>query len=162
MVATPETWPAATSPVPAVPTPTEPPTPWVRPTPTPPASPARTVVPPPVVAVEEPTPTPVPPTPTPTMPPITAVFECQKGAVFRGSPDEMDVFINGQRIGTADDWDGMGGGQVYMFPREGTYLAMLQLAGYQTVWVQIVVKPTAEDEIVKVGTDLEKESKKKK
>lgn len=170
VVATPQvavepTGPAEATPYPAA-LPTELPTPWVWPTLAPTQPPTvivvRTVSVPPVVAVEEATATPAPPTPKPTMPPITAVFECQKGAEFRGSPDAMDVFVGEQRIGTADEWDGMGGGQTYMFPKEGTYLVRLSLAGYRTTWVQVVVKAAAEDEIVQVDTDLEKEPKAKK
>lgn len=158
---TPEEAVEPTAPPAPPPVPTELPTPWVWPT-LPPTQPPTVIAirptsPPPV---EEPTATPVPPTPKPTLPPITAVFECSKGAVFRGSPDEMDVLVDGERIGTADDWDGMGGGQEYIFPRPGTYLVELALAGYRTAWVQVVVKPGAKEEIVKVDTDLEKEKKK--
>lgn len=169
-VPTPETAAAPTAPpeMASAPTmaPTEQPTPWVWPTlpPTqvPTAISIRPLSPPPVVAVEVPTATPVPPTPKPTLPPITAVFECQKGVEFHGSPDAMEVFIDGQRIGTADEWDGMGGGQTYTFAKEGTYLVRLALAGYQTVWVQVIVKSSAEEEIVDVDTDLKKEAKEKK
>lgn len=94
------------------------------------------------------------------MPPIAAVFECQKGANFGVSPDAAEVTIDGKLLGIADDWDGFGGGP-YEFPRSGKYLVKLSLAGYKTVWVQVVVKEDAEDEIVTVDTELEKDKKKK-
>jgi len=134
------------------------PTPWVWPT-LPPTRVPTALSAAPLAVVEAPTATPVPPTPKPTLPPITAVFECRKGVEFHGSPDEMDVFIDEQRIGTADEWDGMGGGQTYMFAQEGTYLVRLSLAGYQTAWVQIVVTSSAKKEVVDVDTDLRKEKK---
>lgn len=153
-----------TQPIPEVwATPTLVPTPWTWPTQ---ASASPTVMvlhpstPPPVVGVEPPTATPVPPTPTPTTPPIAAVFECQKAANFGVSPDAAEVTIDGKLLGIADDWDGFGGGP-YEFPHPGTYLVKLSLAGYQTAWVQVVVKSSAEDEVVTVDTELEKEKKKK-
>ena len=89
------------------------------------------------------------------------MFECQKGAKFGVSPDAAEVTIDGKLLGIADDWDGFGGGP-YEFPHSGTYLVKLSLAGYQTAWVQVVVKSGAEDEVVTVDTELQKEKKKKK
>ncbi len=100
-----------------------------------------------------------PPTPTP---PIAAVFVCSEGAKFKVSPEEAEVTIDGKLIGIADDWDGMGGGQTYMFPGPGTYWVMLALPGYQTTWVKIEVRPDAKERIVDVDTDLPEEPGKKK
>ena len=44
----------------------------------------------------------------------------------------------------------------------GKYLVKLSLAGYQTAWVQVVVKGDAEDEIVTVDTELGRRTRKKK
>ncbi len=156
--------PTLPSPEPSV-SPTMTPTPWVWPTQAPTTLPTvmqfRTSTPPPMVGVEPSAATPVPPTPVPTMPPITTVFECQKGAKFGVSPDKAEVTIDGKLLGIADDWDGFGGGQIYEFPKAGKYLVKLTLAGYQTAWVQVVVKADADDEIVSVDTELEKIKKKK-
>jgi len=131
----------------ATPVPTPPPT--VAPA----ASPAAAVV-----AV----PTWAPPTPAPTATPVVAaVYVCSKGAEFNVSPEETEVTIDGRTIGIADDWDGMGGGQTYVFPGPGTYWVRLTAAGYQTTWVKIEVKPDAKDEIADVDVELPEESAKK-
>jgi hypothetical protein len=87
--------------------------------------------------------------------PIAAVFRCRRGAEFHVSPDDAIVYIDGRRIGKADDWDGVGGGRVYYFPGPGTYYARFSLRGYRTAWVKIVVSPRTSEEIVDVDTDLD-------
>ncbi len=91
--------------------------------------------------------------PTPA-PHVAAVFVCSKGAEFNVSPEEAEITINGQVIGIADDWDGMGGGKTYEFPGPGTYLVQLSAKGYATTWIRIDVKPDAADEIADVDTEL--------
>lgn len=142
------------------------PTPWVWPT-APPMQPPTVPAVQPVwtptqVAAPEPTATPVPPTPTATPPPIAAVFECRSGAKFGVDPEETLVEINGVVLGIADDWDGMGGGQVYTFPGEGTYLVKLSLEGYETAWVHVVVKAGAKRDVVTVNTELGKQKTSRK
>lgn len=95
------------------------------------------------------------PTPTPTRPPVVATYFGREGAVFNVSPEEALVEIEGKVIGTADDWDGKGGGRVYRFPNPGTYYARLSLQGYRTVWVAIVIAPSAGDEEADVDWELE-------
>lgn len=98
------------------------------------------------------------PTPSGYKPPasvrIAEVFETQRGAEFHVSPDDAIVWINGRRIGKADDWDGAGGGRTYYFRDRGTYYARFVLSGYRTTWVRIVVRPGAAEEIVDIDTDL--------
>lgn len=69
--------------------------------------------------------------------------------------------MDGTTIGTADDWDDMGGGKVFEFSGPGVHYALISLAGYHAVWVKIVVDPSASDEIADVDTDLKKDKKKK-
>ncbi|MGQ9836180.1 MAG: hypothetical protein ACUVRQ_09455, partial [Thermoanaerobaculaceae bacterium] len=69
--------------------------------------------------------------------------------------EEALVEIEGKIIGTADDWDGKGGGKVYRFPGPGTYYARLSLQGYRTVWVAIVATPSAEDGVADVDWEME-------
>ncbi|MCD4748860.1 MAG: protein kinase [Thermoanaerobaculales bacterium] len=130
------------------PTPTAPP--W-RPTQTP--APAPTAVP---TLLPTPLPT-TPPTPTPTPPPIEEMFACSRGAEFHVDPEETMVTINGEDIGIADDWDGRGGGKVYFFPGPGRYLVKLSCAGRRTTWIRIAVTEYADDEIVDIDTELEKQ-----
>jgi hypothetical protein len=76
-------------------------------------------------------------------------------AEFHVSPEEAVVAIDGVVIGKADDWDGMGGGKAWVFPGPGTYLVRLEAEGYRTVWVQVVVRAGADEDVVDVDTDLE-------
>jgi hypothetical protein len=99
-------------------------------------------------------PSPVPPTPEATTPPVVAVFYCQSGAEFNVSPEETIVTVDGKELGKADDWDGKGGGQTYFFSRPGKHYVKLALAGYRTTWIEIIVAPTAGDEIADVDTRL--------
>lgn len=125
------------------PTPTRVPTATPRPSPTPV----------PVVVALEPIPLPTA-TPTPP-PPVVKTYFGRRGAVFNVDPEEALVEIDGKVIGIADDWDGKGGGKVYVFPGPGTYYAKLSLKGYRTVWVAIVISPSAKDEKADVDWEME-------
>jgi len=83
------------------------------------------------------------------------VFSCRRGAEFHVEPEEALVTVEGRLLGKADDWDGMGGGQTYLFPGPGSYLVRLELAGFRTTWIRVDVTPGAEDEIVDVDTELD-------
>ena len=65
------------------------------------------------------------------------------------------VTIDGRLLGKADDWDGAGGGETYYFPGPGEYLVELSLQGFRTVWVKVVVTPSAKRDVVDVDTELE-------
>jgi hypothetical protein len=116
-----------------------------------------------VVPVEErPTAAPLPtavPTPTP---PIVAVFECRRAAEFNVDPEEAEVAIDGRVIGIADEWDGAGGGSVWVFPGSGEYYARFSLEGYETAWVKIMVMPGARRDVADIDTDLVKIRKRKR
>jgi serine/threonine-protein kinase len=119
-------------------------------------------VPGPAKAEPAPTETPIPePTATPT-PPISAVFTCSEGAEFNVSPEEAQVEVDGTIIGSADDWDGVGGGKTYTFDRPGVHYVRLSLDGYATTWVKITVDGAASQEIADVDTELASAPKAKK
>ena len=130
--------PAPVVPAFVVPTATAPPNPRVEPTAT-------------FMPWVPPTEPPPPPTPTP---PIAQTFTCQKGAKFNVSPEDAEVWVEGKKIGIADDWDNMGGGKIFNFPQAGTYYVHFVLKGYKTTWIKIVVKPDAKDEIADVDTEV--------
>lgn len=88
-------------------------------------------------------------------PPITAVFQCRRGAEFKVDPEEVLVTVDGQLLGEADDWDGAGGGKTYYFSGPGDHLVKLSLQGFRTVWVKVVVTPSAKRDVVNVDTELE-------
>ncbi len=87
--------------------------------------------------------------------PVAQVFHARKGAEFNVSPEEAIVAVNGQRIGAADDWDGAGGGKVYMFSGPGTYDILLTMDGYETMRIQVVVAADAKREIADVDSELQ-------
>jgi hypothetical protein len=103
----------------------------------------------PAVVVPAPVPAPEPP------PPIATVYECRKGAEFHVEPEEALVTVDGNLLGTADDWDGSGGGKAYLFPGPGEYVVRLALQGYRTTFVKVVVTPGAKRDIVDVDNELE-------
>jgi hypothetical protein len=144
-----------TSPLPTF-TPTEIP---VLPTPTQVAVAWRTVAiptPSPTYAFQA-TPAPTPPptaTSVPTEPPTVATFRVSKGVKFSTSPDSAELWVKGVKIGTADDWDDMGGGKVWE-PGRGTYFVRMSLKGYKTVWIKVIVDPGAKEDVGDVDTDLE-------
>ena len=86
---------------------------------------------------------------------ITETFKCREAAKFSFSPDEAHVIVNGHDIGTADDWDDMGGGEMLKLKKPGNYRVELKLKGYQTTWIEIVVDPKAKEKVCDVDTDLE-------
>ncbi len=87
-------------------------------------------------------------------PRVSATYECRRGAKFRIDPDKATVWIDGRRIGIADDWDDRGGGRIWYFIRPGTYYVKFSLRGYRSDSVKIVVRPGAGEEIADVKLDL--------
>ena len=78
-----------------------------------------------------------------------------KGGAVRRLPEEAIVTVNGLRLGTADDWDGKGGGKTYQFAGPGTYDVLLSLDGYEPARIQVVVAADAEDDVADVDTELQ-------
>jgi hypothetical protein len=115
----------------------------------------------PAAPAPAPAPAPVVATPAPSLVPaapalkVAQVFHASKGAQFNVSPEEAIVTVNGRRLGTADDWDGKGGGKTYQFPGPGTYDVLLTLDGYEPARIQVVVSADAEDDVADVDTELQ-------
>jgi serine/threonine-protein kinase len=114
--------------------------------------PAAAPAPAPAPVAEPPVPSPVPAAPALK---VSQVFHASKGAQFNVSPEEAIVTVNGRRLGTADDWDGKGGGKTYQFPGPGTYDVLLTLDGYEPARIQVVVSADAEDDVADVDTELQ-------
>lgn len=110
---------------------------------------AAAVAPPPPTPTATPTPEPTPP------PPIAETFSTRSGAKFDVSPEEARVTVEGRYLGIADDWDGMGGGKIYVFPSPGEYVIHLELEGYRDAWIKVIVTPDAKRNVVSVDTELE-------
>jgi eukaryotic-like serine/threonine-protein kinase len=93
-------------------------------------------------------------TSVPTEPPVVATFRASEGVKFSTSPDAAELWVKGTLIGTADDWDDMGGGKVWE-PGRGTHLVRMTLKGYKTVWIKVIIDPAAKEDVGDVDTDLE-------
>lgn len=82
-------------------------------------------------------------------------YKCSVGADFDVSPESARIEINGQWIGTADDWDGSGGADIYRFPSPGVYHARVSREGHETSWVQFSVSSDYRREIAEVDFELD-------
>ena len=87
-------------------------------------------------------------------PPVSATYECRRGAKFRIDPDKAMVTVDGRAIGISDDWDDRGGGKIWYFTKAGTHYAKFSLHGYRSEWVRIVVRSGAPEEVADVKLDL--------
>ncbi len=123
------------------------------------AAPSATKEPPEATATAAPVrlePAPPAPTPAPTPEPrLAGTFRTRSGAKFDVDPEEARVTVAGRYLGIADDWDGMGGGKIYVFPAPGEYLVHLELEGFHDAWIKIIVSPEAKRTVISVDTDLE-------
>ena len=91
-------------------------------------------------------------------PPADVVYRTRRSARFGTSPDQARIFVDGRFVGIADDWDGHGGGRELEFTN-GTHHVRLELPGYQTIHVDMVVSSSADDDTVKVDDELKRLSK---
>jgi hypothetical protein len=99
---------------------------------------------------------PVAPAPAPAeAPAIAKTFEGRKSVEFHVDPEETVIAVDGRVIGTADEWDGAGGGRAWVPPGPGDYTVRLSLDGFRTVWVRVRITPGAKREIAKVNTELD-------
>jgi hypothetical protein len=72
---------------------------------------------------------------------------------FQMSPDQARLYIDGQYVGVADDWDDHGGGQVFPFSA-GTHTVRAALPGYRDLRLQIVVESSAGKETESAGDEM--------
>ena len=116
---------------------------------------------PPQVARNEPAP--APPESAPAAIPSGSLpdrsVQTRRYAKFSVSPDQARIYVDGRYVGIADDWDDHGGGKTLEFSREGPHRVRLELPGYRTLNLEIVSTPSAKDETVDIGDDLQRESK---
>jgi len=89
---------------------------------------------------------------------VAGTYECRQAAQFNIKPKDTRVTVNGQLIGVAGDFGGglVGrfSGKLYSFSGFGTYLVEFSLEGYQTVRVEVVVRPEAEKRVANLDFDL--------
>ena len=96
----------------------------------------------------------VAPTPEPA---FSETFRCGTVVRFGIDPEDAEVFVDGTLLGTADDWDGMGGGKEYHFSEPGPHFVRFQLKGYRTTTVKFIVGPGGKKgDADTISLDLEK------
>ena len=128
-----------------------------------------------------PTPGPPTPQPPPTAPPVAAnaapapsfgergsaaddapadkVYRTRRYAKFSASPDQARLYLDGRYTGIVDDWDDRGGGKTLPFPAAGRHRVRLELPGYRTLHLDVIVNPEADDETVEIEDELKRLTK---
>ncbi|HEV2065121.1 MAG TPA: protein kinase [Thermoanaerobaculia bacterium] len=87
--------------------------------------------------------------------PADRLYRTRRSARFGVSPDQARIYVDGRYVGIADDWDGHGGGRDLEFTN-GTHRVRLELPGYQTIQIDMVVAPSADDDTVKLDDELKR------
>ena len=75
----------------------------------------------------------------PSAPSISQTYDCRENATFNITPEDINISVDGQSIGTADRWDGANEGRKYTFRSPGAHVVKLSHEGYETVWIRIEV-----------------------
>jgi predicted Ser/Thr protein kinase len=90
--------------------------------------------------------------------PADNLYRTRRYAKFSVSPDQARIYLDGRYVGIADDWDDRGGGKTLEIGREGPHRVRLELPGYRTLHLEILVTSSG-DETVDIKDDLKRESK---
>ncbi|HEX4955035.1 MAG TPA: protein kinase [Thermoanaerobaculia bacterium] len=105
----------------------------------------------------EPIPTPAETAPEPQPAPVVrrpADYGCREGVEFHIDPEDADVWIDGGRIGIADQWDGIGiKGKVWR-PGAGFYEACFTHPGYRRLCTTISVEAGMGEKVCEIELDL--------
>lgn len=91
--------------------------------------------------------------------PADNVYRARRFAKFSSSPDQARLYVDGHYAGIVDDWDDRGGGKTLPFTGEGTHRVRMELPGYRTVHLDILVTPNAEDDTVEIDDELKRLSR---
>ncbi len=113
-----------------------------------PARPAPTAV--PVIAEAEPS------APRETSFNPDNVYRTRRFAKFGVSPDQARIYLDGRYVGIADDWDDRGGGKTLPIGREGSHRVRLDLPGYRTLRLEVLVTSSADDDTADVNDELKR------
>ena len=84
------------------------------------------------------------------------VYRTRRFVRFGVRPDQSRLFVDGQYVGIADDWDGWAGGRVFPFSRTGTHRVRVELPGYRALLLVFLVTPEAKDDTVDVTDRLDR------
>jgi serine/threonine-protein kinase len=86
------------------------------------------------------------------------LYRTRRYAKFGTSPDQARIYLDGRYVGIADDWDDRGGGKTLEIGREGTHRVRLELPGYRTLHLDVLVTSSG-NETVDINDELKRESK---
>ena len=84
------------------------------------------------------------------------VYRTRRFAKFSASPDQARLYLDGRYTGIVDDWDDRGGGKTLPFGTEGRHRVRLELPGYRSLHLDVVVTPEADDETVEIDDELKR------
>ena len=84
------------------------------------------------------------------------VYRTRRFAKFSASPDQARLYLDGHYAGIVDDWDDRGGGKTMPFATEGRHRVRLELPGYRTMHLDVIVGPEADDETVEIDDELKR------
>jgi hypothetical protein len=91
--------------------------------------------------------------------PADNVYRTRRFAKFSSSPDQARLYVDGHYAGIVDDWDDRGGGKTLPFSGEGTHRVRMELPGYRTVHLDILVTSNADDDTVEIEDELKRQSR---
>jgi serine/threonine-protein kinase len=86
-------------------------------------------------------------------------YRTRQSARFGLSPDQARLYVDGRYVGVADDWDDSGGGREFEFGRSGRHRVRVELPGYRTMHLDVVVSSSAEEDSVEIDDDLDRVSR---
>lgn len=84
----------------------------------------------------------------PKAPPVSRTYDCRENAIFNITPEDIQITVDGQPIGTADRWDGAEERKKYVFRGHGIHYVKLSHEKYETVWLKFDV---SEDSIYRTA-----------
>jgi hypothetical protein len=87
------------------------------------------------------------------------VYRTRRYAKFSGSPEQARIYVDGRYAGIVDDWDDRGGGRTLPIQGLGAHRVRLELPGYRTVNLDVIVTPEADDDTVEIDDELDRRSK---
>lgn len=87
----------------------------------------------------------------------TMKLRARRGFVLEVTPDDTDIYVNNQAIGTAAQFRSED--QAYEFPAQGDYAVRLVADGYQEAEYRISADPAATDELATIRMQLQKRPK---
>ena len=92
-------------------------------------------------------------------PTTDAVLRTRRAVRFAVSPEQARIYVNDAYVGIADDWDGRGGGLDFAFSRRGGHFVHVELPGYRSMDLEIVVTSGAEEDVLEIEAELERSTR---